>query len=55
MTRTDKAFELLRDASYMLRTIKDARQLPPFAQAQQQYAALGDRIQEFLDRKDDSQ
>jgi hypothetical protein len=39
---------LLQDAAYMFQNIEDARRLPPTAQAQQQYVALGKLIRDRL-------
>jgi hypothetical protein len=47
-----RAKELLVDAMVMLKEIEKARELPPFAQAQQQYVALGREIEAYLKEKD---
>jgi hypothetical protein len=52
---TNQAAELLTDAMVMLLNIEKNRQMPPTAQTQSQYIALGKRIQEFLnDHKEDN-
>jgi hypothetical protein len=52
---TNQAAELLTDAMVMLLNIEKNRQMPPTAQTQSQYIALGKRIQDFLkDHKDDN-
>jgi hypothetical protein len=50
MTRDDirTMRELLTDCAYMLENIQRARELPPMAQAQAQYVALGRTIRTFL-------
>jgi hypothetical protein len=42
------AIELLIDAMIMFEDIQKARELPPFANAQQQYIAMGKSIRLFL-------
>lgn len=44
----DKATELLRDAMVMFENIERNRNMPAFAQTQQQYVAMGKRIREFF-------
>jgi hypothetical protein len=50
---THQAAELLTDAMVMLLNIEKNRQMPPTAQTQSQYIALGKRIQEFLNDHND--
>lgn len=48
-----EAIELLQDAKTMLLEIEHNRQMPPTAQCQYQYIALGKRIKEFLEDMED--
>ena len=50
MTNTQRELiEAIRDAIFMLKGIEKARQLPPTAQAQQQYVAAGKQLEEALE------
>jgi hypothetical protein len=40
--------EAVRDAAYMFKTIEDARKLPPTADTQQQYVAMGRQLERLL-------
>ncbi len=51
--RADTYRLLLIDAMVMLKEIKRNREMPPLAETQQQYVALGDRIEEALRRNGD--
>ncbi len=44
----ERAMELLRDCHTMLLDIKRNQEMPPFAQTQQQYVALGHEIGKFF-------
>lgn len=50
MTKRER--ELLTDAMIMLEEIKRNRNMPPFAQAQNQYIALGREIRKYLEEYD---
>lgn len=40
--------DAIRDVIFMLKDIEKARELPPFAQAQQQYIAMGKQLDRLL-------
>ncbi len=40
--------EAVADAIYMLEHIKEARQLPPFAEVQNQYIAMGTQLKRIV-------
>jgi len=40
--------EAVRDAIFMLKDVKRARELPPYAAVQLQYIALGNKLEQLL-------
>ena len=45
---SDELLTAIRDAIFMFKDIEKARQLPPFANVQQQYVAAGRELERLL-------